>query len=64
MGLEIDHETADRITVLSLKEQLGYLMADLASYKENGTWMHPEDVVNTEYNLIPAMEAIIDYYGG
>ena len=34
--LEIDFETADRITVLTLKEQRRYLKKELADFKKGG----------------------------
>lgn len=61
-GLEIDYETADRITLLTLKDQHGYLQKELADYEE-GKWMHPEDVVRNQ-QLVKALDTIIDYYGG
>jgi hypothetical protein len=61
-GLEIDYETADRITLLDLKSQLKYLRKELEDYKE-GKWLHPEDVANN-IKLIAALELLIPYYGG
>ena len=60
--LEIDVETADRITVLTLKEQRRYLKKELADFKKGG-YLHPEDVVNNT-RLVEAMDMIIKYYGG
>jgi len=62
-GLEIDYETADRITVLCLKDQLSYLKKELHDHQYESQWMHPEDVANS-VKLIPALELLIDYYGG
>ena len=60
--LEIDSETADCITVISLKEHRSYLKKELKRYNK-GEWLHPEDVAkNTQ--LIQAMDQIIKYYGG
>lgn len=64
MKYEIDSETADRITLCCLKDHLNYLQEELKDHKENGSYMHPEDVYNSENVLIPALETIIDYYGG
>ena len=61
-GLELDFETADRITKLSLKDQRKYLKKELADYKK-GKYLHPEDVVGNQ-KLIEAMDLIIKYYGG
>ncbi len=61
-GLSIDFDTADRITLLVLKDQLKYLRKELEDYKE-GKWLHPEDVVNNA-KIIAALELLIPYYGG
>ena len=61
-GLEIDFETADRITLITLKEQRGYLKKELAKFKK-GEWLHPEDVVNNT-RMIQALDLVIKYYGG
>lgn len=60
--LEIDFETADRITVISLKDQRRYLKKELADYKK-GQYLHPEDVVGNQ-KLIAALDLIIKHYGG
>lgn len=60
--LEIDFETADRITVLSLKEQRSYLKKELRQFKK-GEYLHPEDVAGN-IQLIAAMDLIIKHYGG
>ena len=59
--LEIDFETADRITVLTLKEQRRYLKKELADFKKGG-YLHPEDVVNNT-RLVQAIDDVIKYYG-
>ena len=60
--LEIDIETAERITLLSLKDHRKYLKKELKAHKK-GAWLHPEDVVyNTK--LVEAIDVIIHYYGG
>jgi hypothetical protein len=61
-GLSIDFDTADRITLLVLKDQLKYLRKELEDYKE-GKWLHPEDVVSNA-KIIEALELLIPYYGG
>jgi hypothetical protein len=60
--LEIDVETADRIAVITLKEQRGYLKKELAKFKK-GEYLHPEDVVNNT-RMIQALDVVIKYYGG
>ena len=59
--LEIDFETADRITLITLKEQRKYLKKELAAFKKGG-YLHPEDVVNNT-RLVQAMDLVIKYYG-
>ena len=59
--LEIDFETADQITVLTLKEQRRYLKKELADFKKGG-YLHPEDVVNNT-RLVQALDDVIKYYG-
>jgi hypothetical protein len=61
-GLSIDFDTADRITLLVLKDQLKYLQKDLEDFKE-GKWLHPDDVTGN-IKLIAALELLIPYYGG
>ena len=60
--LEIDFDTADRITVICLKEQKKHLKKELADFKK-GKYLHPEDVVGNQ-KLIEALDLIIKYYGG
>ena len=68
--ITIDGDTADRITLLNLKEHRGYLKKELAAWKKNpksddnpaGIWMYPEDVVlNTQ--MIAALNSVIKYFG-
>jgi hypothetical protein len=60
--LEIDSETADRIALVTLKEQRRYLKKELRNFKK-GEYLHPEDVVNNT-RLVQAFDLIIKYYGG
>jgi len=60
--LEIDFETADRIAVLTMKEQRKYLKKELARFKK-GEYLHPEDVVNNT-RVIQALDLVIKHYGG
>ena len=61
-GITLDFDTADRITLLVLKDQLKYLRKELEDFK-NGKWVHPEDVVRNA-EIIVALELLIPYYGG
>ena len=68
--ITLDTEAADRITVLTLKEQRAYLKKELTEWKKNprsetnpsGKWMHPEDVdINTR--MIESLNTVIKYFG-
>jgi len=61
-GLEIDFDTADRLTLLNLKDQRKYLKKALKDNKK-GMYLHPEDVVRNA-EIITALELLIPYYGG
>lgn len=63
-GLQIDYETADRITLITLQDHYDYLVEELKNHKENGEWMHPEDVRKSEEEWIPSMKCIIKFFGG
>jgi hypothetical protein len=68
--ITLDGEAADRITVLTLKEQRAYLKKELSEWKKNprsdtnpgGVWMHPEDVV-INAQLIESLNTVIKYFG-
>ena len=59
--LEIDFETADRITVLCLKEHRGYIQKELRAHKK-GARLHPEDL-SKDLELVAAMDLLIRYFG-
>lgn len=63
-NIVLDGETADRITVLTLKEQRGYLVKEIKDHEKKGTYMHPEDYHASKTKLIPAMDLLIKYFGG
>jgi hypothetical protein len=60
--LTIDFETAERITVISLKDSRAYLKKEIKNFKK-GEYLHPEDVADN-IKLIEAMDLVIKYYGG
>lgn len=70
-GLELDFETADRITLLTLKGQRKLLKEQLAAWRKNprsehnptGVWLHPEDVVG-HTTTVNALDLVIKYFGG
>ena len=69
--ITLDGETADRITLLNLKEYRGYLKSELAAWRKNprtednpdGHWLHPEDVSGNTV-AINALNLIIKHFGG
>ena len=61
--LEIDYETADRITLLNLKEYRNDLKKELQDFKDGTHWMHNDDVVATPA-IIDALTLIIHQFGG
>ena len=66
----LDGETADRITLLNLKEYKSYLTKELATWRKNprtednpeGVWMHTEDVTGN-VAAINALGLIIKHFG-
>jgi len=62
-GLTIDYDTADRITLLTMKDQLKYLRKELFAFKHHGKYLHPEDIANN-IKILAALEVLIPYYGG
>jgi hypothetical protein len=55
--LAIDGDTADRITVLTLKDYAKYLRKELKQFKK-GEYLHPEDVAGN-IRRIEAIEFIL-----
>jgi hypothetical protein len=68
--ITLDGETADRITLLNLKEYKSYLTKELSAWRKNprlednpeGIWMHPEDVTGN-IQAISALDLIIKHFG-
>lgn len=63
-GLTIPFEVADGIVLASLQEHLGFLKEEVRAHVEEGAYLHPEDYHNSMTKLIPALELLINYYGG
>ncbi len=69
--ITLDADTADRITLLNLKEYKSYLTKELTEWRKNprtndnptGVWMHPEDVTGNGA-AINALKMIINRFGG
>ena len=62
--LQLDWETADKITLLNLQDLLKYLKEENRLHTEEGQYLHPEDYHINMVKLIPALETLIAYYGG
>ena len=69
--ITLDGETADRITLLNLKEYRSYLTKELTAWRKNprtegnpdGVWLHPEDVTGNTVT-INALNLLIKHFGG
>ena len=62
--LTIPYDVADGITLATLQDHYDYLVEELKDHKENGQWMHPDDVRNSEEKYIPSLRIIIGFFGG
>jgi hypothetical protein len=64
--LEIDFETADKITLDNLKDAYKYLNKSTKKHLKDpqNNWMHPEDLQNNLTVYLPAFKLLIEYYGG
>jgi hypothetical protein len=76
-GLKIDYETADRIALCVMRDQLEYLLRDQKWFEADdaqrvvykmdwghGLYVHPEDYAKNAKEYIPALKLLIDYFGG
>jgi len=63
-GLQIDYETADRIALCVMQDQLRYLKEEIRLHTEEGKHLHPDDYHQSMTKYIPALETLIDYFGG
>ena len=57
LGLELDFETADRITLLNLKDYRARLQQELDDF-ESGEYLHPDDIAGN-VTRIRALNLII-----
>jgi hypothetical protein len=70
-GLELDMETANNITRLTLTDYRDYLQSELDQWNANpkdeenpdGYWLHPEDVVRNLKTVI-RINLVLDDFGG
>ena len=71
IGLQLDMETANNITRLTLTDYRDYLQTEISQWEANpkdddnpdGYWLHPEDVSGNEI-MIHHLDAVIKYFGG
>lgn len=76
-GIMLDFETADRITVDTMKNQLDYLLKEQKWFESDSLtrenmeselgyrlWVHPEDYAKNAQTYIPALRNLIEYFGG
>lgn len=63
-GCFIDYETADRIALCVMQDQLRYLKEEIRQHTEEGQYMHPEDYHLSMTKYIPALQTLIAYFGG
>lgn len=61
-GVYLDHETVDRITVANLKSYRDSMIETLKDHRENGSWLHPEDIPQIERS-IEAVRIVLRDYG-
>jgi hypothetical protein len=62
--LTISFEVADGITLANLQDQHAYLKEELRAHIEDGQYLHKDDAYNSQFKLLPALEVLIEYYGG
>jgi hypothetical protein len=63
-GCFIDYETADRIALCVMKDQLKYLKEEVRQHTEEGKYMHPDDYHDSMVKLMPSLRTLIAYFGG
>jgi len=63
MGLELDWDVVDKITLQSLENHYKMNKESLDDYYHNGKWLHRDDLEATSL-MIHHLKAVIDYYGG
>jgi hypothetical protein len=69
IGIELDWETASKVTLLTLKDYRKTLQKELKRWKKNpkgpdnpnGVWLHPEDVTGNMRRIDLLTEIIKDF---
>ena len=59
-GLQIDFETANRITAATLKDYLNNIQQELDEHA-NGRWLHPDDVTSNLRRVEIISEILKDF---
>ena len=62
IGIYLDYDTIDRITVMRLKDYLDTLETTLRNHRENKDWLHPDDIPHTE-RAIDAIKIVLRDFG-
>ena len=62
IGVYLDHDTIDRVTVMRLKDYLDTLETTLRNHRENNGWLHPDDIPRTE-RTIDALKIVLRDFG-
>lgn len=60
--LEVDYELADKITIGVLSEYRDSLKRGLDEHFENGSWLHPDDVVHG-IKMIKSINFVLKDFG-
>lgn len=63
MGLELDWDVVDKITLQSLEYSYKINKEVLDDYYHNGNWLHRDDLEEVSL-MIHHLKAVIEYYGG
>lgn len=62
--LGLSYEAADAVTLLVMQDQLKLLKRSVKDHLKKGEYMHPDDLVQNQTVLIPALKVLVHYFGG
>ena len=62
IGVYLDHDTVDKVTVMRLKDYLDTLETVLRNHREKNDWLHPDDIPHTE-RTIDAIKIVLRDFG-
>lgn len=63
MGVELNWDVVDRITLQSLENHYNMNKETLDNYYHNGDYLHRDDLEEVSLMMFH-LKAVIDYYGG